>query len=164
MPSAPTPRWVAPTAPAKKNNSCASCIGALVLGVVLLFAAKSCIGAIQSHSGTSDDSGKSPSTASCPTRIADELPSGDGAELVKAFRTSNKQITLCRTTAGKLYYFGEFSDHREAGIAMSAKQTSGGFEATNSPYRYVIHDGVVTIYKSGTRIGQEELEDEPSPE
>ncbi|MFF5298672.1 hypothetical protein ACFY5F_04860 [Streptomyces sp. NPDC013161] len=148
----------------KRKNSGGNCLGALVLGIVVLFGAKSCIGAIQSHSGPSDDSGKSPSAASCPTRIADELPSGDGAELVKAFRTSNKQITLCRTTAGELYYFGEFSDHREAGIAMHAKQTSDGYEATNSPYRYVIHDGVVTIYRSGTRIGQEELEDEPSPE
>ncbi|MFJ9855372.1 hypothetical protein [Streptomyces sp. NPDC101150] len=121
--------------------------------------------ALDSGSSTPDDSDTSPSTAaSCPTRIADELPSGDGAELVKAFHTKNKQITLCRTGEGKLYYFGEFSDHREPGIAMPAERTSDGYEASNPPYRYDIHDGVVTIYKSGTRIGQEKVTPDTSPE
>ncbi|MFD0023850.1 hypothetical protein [Streptomyces sp. NPDC058382] len=134
------------------------------MAIVLLFAGKSCLSALESGSGTPDGSDASRSTtASCPTRIADELPSGDGAELVKAFRTGNKQITLCRTSGGKLYYFGEFSDRREPGIAMPAERTSGGYRATNPPYRYDIHDSVVTIYKSGTRIGQEELTEEPSP-
>lgn len=162
---APGPRWSPPPAPAKKSNGCASCLGALVVGIVLLVAAKSCISAIDSSSSAPDGSDASPSaTVPCPTRITDELPSGDGAELIEAFRTGNKQITLCRTTAGRLYYFGEFSDHREPGIAMPAKRTSEGYEASNPPYRYDIHDGVVTIYKSGTRIGQEELkEEEPSP-
>lgn len=131
---------------------------------MLIFVGKSCLSALDSGSSTPDGSDASPSTApSCPTRIADELPSGDGAELVKAFRTSSKQITLCRTSGGKLYYFGEFSDQREPGIAMPAERTSDGYEATNPPYRYDIHDSVVTIYKSGTRIGQEELTEEPSP-
>ncbi len=121
--------------------------------------------AFDSGSSTPDDSDKSPSAAaaSCPTRIAEELPSGDGAKLVKAFRTKNKQITLCRTGGGKLYYFGEFSDHREPGIAMPAERTGDGYEASNPPYRYDIHDSVVTIYRSGTRIGQEDLTSEPSP-
>ncbi|PJM94414.1 hypothetical protein CG719_19510 [Streptomyces sp. CB01373] len=141
-----------------------SCLGALAIGIVLLVAGRSCISALDSGSSTPDGSDRSPSNiVSCPTRIADELPSGDGAELVEAFRTRNKQITLCRTSRGKLYYFGEFSDHREPGIAMPAKRTSGGYEASNPPYRYDIRDGVVTIYKSGTRIGQEELTLEPSP-
>ncbi|MET9543268.1 hypothetical protein ABZY16_38205 [Streptomyces sp. NPDC006553] len=117
-----------------------------------------------------EDAGSKPATSSprptgtaCPSRIADALPSGDGATLVEAFRTENKQITLCRTKAGKLYYYGEFSDGREPGIAMKAKQTKDGYEATNSPYRYVIRGGAVTIYKSGARIGREELSREPSP-
>ncbi|QTZ93808.1 hypothetical protein [Streptomyces auratus] len=134
------------------------------MGIVLLVAAQSCIRALDFGSSTPDGSDTNKSTASsCPTRIADELPSGDDAELVEAFHTGNKQITLCRTSGGKLYYFGEFSDHREPGIAMPAKRTSDGFEASNPPYRYDIHDSVVTIYKSGTRIGQEELTGEPSP-
>ncbi len=167
-PPAPGPRRPAPPAPAKrgprKNKGGGNCLGALVLGALLLFGGKSCIGVIESAS-TPDDSGSGPgATASCPERIADELPSGEGAELVEAFRTANKQITLCRTTAGELYYFGEFSDQREPGIAMPAERTSDGYEATNAPYRYDIHDGVVTIYQSGTRIGQEELTEEPTPE
>ncbi|MEU3742698.1 hypothetical protein AB0E78_37310 [Streptomyces sp. NPDC032198] len=105
----------------------------------------------------------SPKAASCPGRIASALPSGEGAELVEAFRTKNKQITLCRTEGGRLYYFGEFSDHREKGIAMPAEKTSDGYEARNDPYRYRIHDGVVTIYQNGRRIGQEDVTSEPSP-
>lgn len=46
---------------------------------------------------------------------------------------------------------------------MSAKKTGSGYEADNAPYRYVIHDGVVTIYESGNKIGQETLTPEPSP-
>ncbi|MFE6715304.1 zinc finger protein [Streptomyces sp. NPDC057695] len=104
-----------------------------------------------------------PTAAACPSRIADELRGGDGATLVEAFRTENKQITLCRTRAGTLYYFGEFSDRREPGIAMRATRTEDGYEATNSPYRYVIRGSTVSVYKSGTRIGREELVPEPSP-
>lgn len=142
-----------------------SCLGALFIGALILGAVQSCVGVFDSDSDTPDDSATSGgAVASCPTRIADELPSGDGAELIDAFRTRNKQITLCRTKAGKLYYFGEFSDQREPGIAMPAERTNDGYRAKNPPYRYDIHDGVVTIYKSGTRIGQEGLIPEPSPE
>ncbi|OIK00696.1 hypothetical protein [Streptomyces colonosanans] len=134
------------------------------MGIVLLMAGRSCISALDSGSSTPDGSDTSPSTAApCPTRIADKLPSGDGAELVEAFRTRNNQITLCRTGGGKLYYFGEFSDQREPGIAMPAERTSDGYEASNPPYRYDIHDSAVWIYKSDVRIGKEELTPEPSP-
>ncbi|MFF8379345.1 hypothetical protein ACF07V_24820 [Streptomyces sp. NPDC015661] len=136
-------------------------------GAILLvgFLANSCSGMLDSLSPDDSEPTTRPSSkaASCPSRIAAELPDGDGAELVKAFRTKNKQITLCRTGSGKLFYFGEFSDQREPGIAMKAKATSDGYEATNSPYRYVIRDGTVTVYKSGTRIGREELTPEPNP-
>ncbi|MHC0430645.1 hypothetical protein ACX6XY_10695 [Streptomyces sp. O3] len=135
------------------------------MGGLVLYAVTSWLGSLGSDSSTPDDADASPTAAapSCPTRIADELPSGDGSELVEAFRTGNKQITLCRTPAGTLYYFGEFSDRREPGIAMPARRTSDGYEARNPPYRYRIHGDTVSIYKSGTRIGQEELSPEPSP-
>ncbi|RMI41434.1 hypothetical protein [Streptomyces triticirhizae] len=98
----------------------------------------------------------------CPARIDAELP-GVSAELVDAFRTDNKQITLCRTGEGELYYFGEYSDGREPGIPMRARESTGGYEASNGPYRYEISNGVVTIYEDGARIGQEELTPEPDP-
>ncbi|MFG2648340.1 hypothetical protein [Streptomyces sp. NPDC048436] len=120
-------------------------------------------GDINSSGGDGPGTEPSQKGTSCPGRIASALPSGEGAELVKAFRTKNKQITLCRTESGRLYYFGEFSDHREKGIAMPAEKTSDGYEARNDPYRYRIHDGVVTIYQNGRRIGQEDLTSEPSP-
>ncbi|MES4889319.1 hypothetical protein [Streptomyces sp. NPDC096012] len=124
------------------------------------------IGALAQHGDDSSGSG-SPAPGStapaCPDRIAAELPDGDGARLVQAFRTNNKQITLCRTGSGTLYYYGEFSDGREKGIAMKAKATSKGYEARNGVYHYVIHGGVVTVYRSGSRIGQEDVTPEPSP-
>lgn len=134
------------------------CIGVFVVLFVLGLVAKGC----DSSSGSSGST-RAGISATCPDRIAAELPGGDGAELVRAFRTKNKQITLCRTTSGSLYYYGEFSDGREKGIAMKAKTTGEGYEARNGEYRYVIHDGVVTVYQSGRRIGQEELTPEPSP-
>ncbi|MFF5480490.1 hypothetical protein ACFY5C_24545 [Streptomyces sp. NPDC012935] len=125
--------------------------------------ARGCADAFDSDGSDSGGSDGTTVAATCPDRIAAELPDGDGAELVRAYRTKNKQITLCRTTSGSLYYYGEFSDGREKGIAMEAEETSDGYEARNGEYRYVIHDGVVTVYQSGTQIGEEEVTPEPSP-
>ena len=159
---APPPRPVyTPPRKSKSNGCVGGCVGFVVLLFLLGLFAKGCDGAFDS----SDSGGTNDTTVAgtCPGRIADQLPDGDGAELVEAFRTSNKQITLCRTTSGTLYYYGEFSDRREAGIAMEAEQTSEGYEARNGPYRYEIHGNVVTIYQSGTQIGEEDLTPEPSP-
>ncbi|MGW7488404.1 hypothetical protein [Streptomyces sp. NPDC054786] len=136
------------------------------MGVLLLIAfpllSKACDALSSGMSGPGASSAKS-GPPSCPERIASVLPGGDGAALVKAFRTKNKSIILCRTEDDKLFYYGEFSDHRERGIAMPAKKTPDGYEAHNDPYRYRIHDGVVTIYQSGRRIGQEKLTPVSSP-
>ncbi|MER5221052.1 zinc finger protein [Streptomyces flaveus] len=158
----PPPRPI-PAKPAKKSNWLGGCIGAIVIWGVLGMLAKGCENAFDSDGSPDDGSTPAGTAPACPGRIAAELPEGDGAELVEAFRTSNKQITLCRTTDGSLYYFGEFSDQREQGIAMNAEETSDGYEAYNDPYRYVIHDGVVTIYNADTQIGEEKLTPEPSP-
>ncbi|MFG2723240.1 zinc finger protein [Streptomyces sp. NPDC048416] len=165
-PAPAPPAYVAPRtsyAPRpKRSNGCVGCLSAIGLVFVLGIFADGCK-SLFDHGSASAKPSSSASGSPCPSRIAGALPSGDGARLVEAFVTQNKQITLCRTTAGNLYYFGEFSDHREPGIAMPAKKTDSGYEATNAPYRYVIHDGVVTIYESGSRIGQEKVTAEPSP-
>jgi hypothetical protein len=122
-----------------------------------------CQALMTSDSDGSGSRGTTSRAAPCPGRIAEAIPSGNGAELVKAFRTKNKQITLCRTSGGSLYYFGEFSDHREPGIAMPAEETSDGYEAHNAPYSYRIGGDTVTIYRDGSRIGRETLSPEPSP-
>ncbi|MFI1366229.1 hypothetical protein [Streptomyces griseochromogenes] len=136
-----------------------SCLGVAVLVFLLGLVAKGC------DIGSSDSDSSAPigTAPACPGRIAAELPDGDGAELVQAFRTKNKQITLCRTASGSLYYYGEFSDGREKGIAMKARTTGGGYEARNGEYRYVIHGGVVKVYQSDRQIGEEDLSPEPSP-
>ncbi|MGK9463887.1 hypothetical protein ACSLFT_28235 [Streptomyces sp. G6] len=157
----PKPRGTPPR-PAKQGGCGTGCLGFVLVLFVLGLLARGCDGVFDSG----DDSSGSDDTrtaADCPARIAAEIPGGASAELVQAFRTTNKQITLCRTESGALYYYGEFSDGREPGIAMEAEETSTGFEARNGVYRYEIHDGVVTIYQSGTRIGEETLVPEPSP-
>ncbi|MFE5947003.1 hypothetical protein [Streptomyces sp. NPDC056480] len=154
--------------PVKEKKSRGCLFFFIVIAVLVVLGVRN--GWFASIGDAIEDAGAKPATSSprptgtaCPSRIADALPSGDGAALVEAFRTENKQITLCRTRSGKLYYYGEFSDRREPGIAMKAEKTSDGYEATNSPYRYVIHGDTVTVYKSGTRIGREDLSPEPSP-
>ncbi|MFI5978240.1 hypothetical protein [Streptomyces sp. NPDC051452] len=134
------------------------CLGAVAVFFVIGMLAQGC-------DNSSDSGGSAPTSTApaCPDRIAARLPDGDGAELVQAFHTTNKRITLCRTGSGTLYYYGEFSDGREKGIAMKAEATSEGYEARNGEYRYVVHGGVVTVYRSGSRIGQEDLTPEPSP-
>ncbi|MEU9981623.1 zinc finger protein [Streptomyces sp. NPDC050856] len=166
--SGPDPRWTPPrpratAAPAGKTNGCLSgCLGLVVFLVLLGLLADGC-GSGDPGEGEPGRSAPSATAGQCPGRIAAELPGGEGAGLVEAFRTVNKQITLCRTPGGTLYYYGEFTDRREKGIAMEAEETSDGYEARNGPYRYVIHDGVVTIYQSGERLGEENLVPEPSP-
>ncbi|WP_309050922.1 hypothetical protein [Streptomyces sp.] len=149
----------------KKSNGClAGCL--TVVGALVALGIASSV--FRSFEGTEpDDSGptasRSATAAPCPSRVAEALPKGEGAELVDAFHTEDHRITLCATASGQLYYFGEFRDGREPGIAMKARRTSEGYEATNSPYRYVIRDGTVSIYKSGSRIGREEVTPVPSP-
>ncbi|GAB7102755.1 hypothetical protein JCM4814A_10690 [Streptomyces phaeofaciens JCM 4814] len=158
-PSAPSRSARAGT---KKMPGCVSgCLGFIVVSFLLSLLARGCESL--SGDGASGPDGDTRVATACPARIAAQLPDGDGAELVEAFRTSNKRITLCRTESGSLYYYGEFSDGREKGIAMPAERTSGGYEARNQEYRYEIHDGLVTIYESGTQIGEEKLTPEPSP-
>lgn len=156
----PAPRR-STTTPSKDSNRLGGCVGIILLCGLLGLLTRGC----GSPFDSSDPDGSTPgSTApACPGRIAAELPGGDGAELVEGFRTENKQITLCRTTAGSLFYYGEFSDRREKGIVLDAEVTSDGYEASNTPYRYVIHSGLVTIYRSGTQIGEERLAPDPSP-
>lgn len=170
-PARPAPVYTPPPRPVytppkkSRDGGCVGgCVGIVVVFVLLSLFAKGCDGAFDSGgSSGSDGTNDTRVAATCPARIAAELPGGDGAELVEAFRTSNKRITLCRTTSGSLYYYGEFSDGREKGIAMEAEQTSDGYEARNGPYRYEIHGRVVTVYQSGTQIGEEDLTPEPSP-
>ncbi|MGA5196655.1 hypothetical protein [Streptomyces exfoliatus] len=164
-PPDPTPVYRPPVA--KKSNGCAiSCLvvaGGFALLTFLGGGVGAILGALDEAEDPKPTATAGPTSAACPSRIASTLPSGKGSTLVEAFRTQDHRITLCRTKAGKLYYYGEFRDGREAGIAMPAKKTSSGYEANNSPYRYVISDGAVSIYKSGSRIGHEELSPEPSP-
>ncbi|WP_454315811.1 hypothetical protein [Streptomyces phaeoluteigriseus] len=156
------PRPVPPRrAPAKKSSGCfKGCFGLIVVLGLLSLAGRACD---VEGGDSSNDGGRTVGSTPCPGRIAAQLPGGTDAELVEAFRTKNKQITLCRTGSGSLYYFGEFSDRREKGIAMRAEETGDGYTARNDPYRYEVHDGVVTIYQSGRRIGEESLTPLPSP-
>ncbi|WKX73093.1 zinc finger protein [Streptomyces sp. XD-27] len=160
----PAPR--APAPGGRSKDRLKGCLGVIV-GLFLLYQLpKSCLAGISAGGdGDAAPDASESSAPSCPERIAAALPDGGGSgtKLVKAFRTKNKQIVLCRTGGGKLYYFGEFKDRREKGIAMSATETSDGYEARNGAYRYRIHDGVVTIYESDRRIGEEDLTPEPSP-
>lgn len=159
----PGPRYTTPPRPAKSGGRLRGCFGLLVGFFLLSALVRGCDGLLDSGGSDSDGNDGTTVAATCPDRIAAELPDGDGAELVQAYRTKNKQITLCRTTSGSLYYYGEFSDGREQGIAMEAEETSDGYEARNGEYLYVIEGGVVTIYQSGTQIGEEDVTPEPSP-
>ncbi|WP_223125756.1 hypothetical protein [Streptomyces sp. TRM68367] len=103
-----------------------------------------------------------PSGSPCPARIAKKLP-GREAALIEAYRTSNKQITLCRTEDGQLYYYGEFIGRPSTGLAMKAEETNDGYVARNDPYRYTISGDEVIITRYGSRIGREQLIPEPSP-
>lgn len=149
-----------------KGKGCAlGCLGLFVVMFLLPMLSRGIqdLLASESDASRSGSGSTTPTTASCPDRIAEAIPAGHGAELVKAFRTENKQITLCRTSGGGLYYYGEFSDQREPGIAMPAEETSSGFEARNDPYSYRIDGDTVTVYRDGNRIGRETLIPEPSP-
>ncbi|KOX31601.1 MULTISPECIES: zinc finger Ran-binding domain-containing protein [unclassified Streptomyces] len=174
IPPGRTPPGYAPPArppgpypkPAKKSRGCLfGCLG-VVVGLMLLGGVQSLVTGALDSAGPDDakPSAKPGGTgAACPSRIASALPGGGGATLVDAFRTDEHRITLCRTKTGKIYYYGEFRDGRETGIAMPAKKTDDGYEANNRPYRYVISGDTVSIYKSGSRIGREVLTPEPSP-
>ncbi|MFG2842836.1 hypothetical protein ACGF12_06620 [Kitasatospora sp. NPDC048296] len=108
-------------------------------------------------------SGSPDSAAFCPPRIAEELPESGKTTLVAAYRTKDKQITLCRTAAGNLYYYGEFTGRPNTGIAMPAIQTTDGFTARNGAYKYEISGDTVVITVDGRQLGREDLTRIESP-
>ncbi len=162
-PSYRTPSYRPPKRSGKGKGCVPGCLGLFVVMFFLPLASGGCQALLNPDRDGSGSGGTTSTAAPCPGRIAEALPSGEGAELVKAFRTKSKQITLCRTSDGSLYYFGEFSDQREPGIAMPAEETSEGYEAHNASYSYRIEGDSVTIYRDGSRIGREPLSPEPSP-
>ncbi|WP_406446864.1 hypothetical protein OHB14_50215 [Streptomyces sp. NBC_01613] len=83
--------------------------------------------------------------------------------MVRAYRTRNNHITLCRTNGGRLYYYGEFTGRPSTGLAMRAEETTDGYVARNGPYRYTIDGDKVIVTQNGRTIGQESLSPEPSP-
>ena len=109
---------------------------------------------------TTPPSSTAAAAATCPARIAGQIPQGAGARLVAAFLTSNKEIVICRTEGGKLYYFGDFTDDPSSSILIPAESSAGGFTAVNGLYRYVIDDSYVTIFHNGAQIGREHLTDQ----
>jgi Zn-finger in Ran binding protein and others len=170
MPPAPSPVGSPRPAPplvrtSKTDKGCLGCLGVIVLLVMLGVIADNWHEIFGPGRGHRDLHGSAPTATGdpCPGRIAAQLPGGDGATLVEAYRTTYHRITLCRTASGKLYYFGEAADQQGQHIAIPATKTSSGYIARNGVYRYVIHHGVVTIYKSGSQIGEEDLHLEPSP-
>ncbi|MGW5849664.1 hypothetical protein ACWFQ8_17195 [Streptomyces sp. NPDC055254] len=165
MPPYPPPSYRPPKRSSRGKGCALGCLGLFVVMVLLpmLTAGVRDLVLPEGDGSGPGTEGATPAAASCPDRIAEAVPDGSGARLVKAFRTENKQITLCRTSGGSLYYYGEFSDQREPGIAMPAEETTSGFEARNDPYSYRIDGDTVTVYRNGNRIGQETLTPEPSP-
>lgn len=84
--------------------------GCLLAVVVLYFgprALNGCMSALDSSLDAGPTPAAGPTGPSRPSRITKKLPGADGkATLVRAYRTSNKQITLCRTGDDRLYYYG----------------------------------------------------------
>jgi hypothetical protein len=131
----------------------------LLLGLLT----RGCEGMSGSDAGTPGSGESETASGTCPERVADALPDGEGAELVDAYTTKDHRIVLCRNAVDDLYYFGEFKDKREKGIAMPAEETDDGYEAYNDEYHYVISGDVVDIYRNDTPIAKENLTPDPSP-
>ncbi|MFC4561915.1 hypothetical protein ACFO4E_08615 [Nocardiopsis mangrovi] len=139
-----------------------------LLGSFLLY---SCVAAVQDDTPPPANSVLPPGSAgglpglpdgSCPQRLAERLPETD-ASLVEAFQTADKQITICETESGVLYYFGEFTDREDPGVMVPAEQTADGYEASNDEYVYEITESEVTVRHNGTPIAREDLLPLPNP-
>ncbi|AZS74248.1 hypothetical protein DDE74_27805 [Streptomyces lydicus] len=164
----PPPYTTAPRRPASNGSSRVGCLKALGIAAAVLFLGPKLLSGCASMFDSAVTPGPSSTTASpsgpsCPSRIAAKLPDGEDATLIRAYRTHNKQITLCRTPGQHLYYYGEFTGRSDTGIVMRAKKTSDGYLAWNKPYQYEINGDTVTVTENGRRIGKEHLERVASP-
>jgi hypothetical protein len=90
----------------------------------------------------------------CPSRIAAKIPDSDGATVVVAYKTTDKQIVLCKTSAGQLYYHGEYTAQSNSGIAIRASTTSTGYVAQNGKYYYEINGNTVIVRYDGQEFRQ----------
>ena len=92
----------------------------------------------------------------CPSHVAATIPDGNGSTLIAAYQTTDYYVTLCQTTSGEDYYFGENKQDSSLRITLPAHDDNGTYTATNKGYAYqvdgqdlvVTHDGKTEIDQS----------------
>jgi hypothetical protein len=124
---------------------------------------RGCADAFNSTGNSPVPDTSTPAGTPCPARITASLPEGGAAELVVAYRTIDKQIVVCRTSSGTLYYHGEYTATPNEAIVIPATTTPGGYLAHNGVYEYEIAGPEVIVRKSGQEIGRQTLMSWTSP-
>ncbi|MBB6171876.1 DNA-directed RNA polymerase subunit RPC12/RpoP [Nocardiopsis mwathae] len=98
-----------------------------------------------------------PQDSDCPFHVTRRLPEPEEAVLVEAFMSADKQITLCRTASGSLFYYGEYFAEPENGTLVPAETTDDGYTAESGPYRYEIVGDEVIVFRQGEELSRDLL-------
>ncbi|MFE0024493.1 hypothetical protein [Amycolatopsis sp. NPDC059021] len=162
----PAPRQVRPATTLRPFPAAAIVKGIFWLGgaaLVILFVVRGCAEVIKSAGNVPAPGMSTPVVTPCPARIAARLPEGGSAQLVVAYRTTDKQIVLCKHSSGKLYYHGAYTANPEEAITVPATATPRGYLARNGTYEYEIADTEVIVRNNGRQIGRQSLVSWPSP-
>lgn len=112
-------------------------------------------GSSSSSSSTSAGGSASTSAAACPSDVAATIPGGDGSTLIDAYQTTDYYVTLCQTTSGEDYYFGENKQDSSLQITLQAQDDNGTYTATNKGYTYQVDGQDLVVTNNGqTKIDQ----------
>jgi hypothetical protein len=157
-PPPPRPPAALPRPVRRRPKGSGRAVRRVIVLLVLIFGAVLVAGNWQKIVALAPSTGQSPSAQeqagiACPVAAAKWLPGdGAGALLVESFVTDRFVITLCRDSAGQLYYDGQLAGtavDSSTHISIPAEQTSDGFIARNLTYVYDIVGTQETVANHG---------------
>jgi hypothetical protein len=93
----------------------------------------------------------------CPAEIAASIQDGAGSTVIASYVSPGFEITICQTTAGKMYYHGVSKTNSSLQITLPARWTGWRFEARNNSYIYYVSAHRLLVTEDGAVIVSQPL-------
>jgi hypothetical protein len=80
---------------------------------------------------------------------------------VASYQSSEYNVSLCRTTDGRIYYHGAARNNAKLQITLPAQPEDGGYIAYNKGYSYQVTGHRLIVTENGTKILDQALSSLP---
>lgn len=98
-----------------------------------------------------------PTGPPCPARVAATIPGGGNSIEMAVYESAKFRVTLCETSAGKIYYHGSDRHNPALYITLPAEKARHGYKAHNNVYMYYVSKHRLVITKNGVKVLDQRL-------